>query len=205
MPAFCTCGTELAPDSLFCHKCGKPQRDIPDYQPEPQAVEAPPIPQVTSVEPAQVNFHNGPAVRVAFMVAVIGALLSRIPVVGVLYWGAAGYFAVLLYQRRTGALLNVKSGMRLGRITGVLLSLFNMVLMTTDLVPAAANGTLRTLMRQQIKNPGDPNIQEALRFLDSGPGLALVVLTGLTMVFVVIMILSMAGGALGAKFSSRGR
>jgi len=28
MPDNCTCGAELPPDSLFCHKCGKPQREI---------------------------------------------------------------------------------------------------------------------------------------------------------------------------------
>src|ERR1017187_9471093 len=28
MPEFCTCGAQLPPDSLFCHKCGKPQRDV---------------------------------------------------------------------------------------------------------------------------------------------------------------------------------
>ena len=28
MPETCTCGAQLPPDSLFCHKCGKPQREI---------------------------------------------------------------------------------------------------------------------------------------------------------------------------------
>ncbi len=133
MPAFCTCGTELAPDSLFCHKCGKPQREIQEYQPEAPA-ETTPVPQATArIEPPPVNFHNRLAVRIGLMFAILGALLSWIPVVGVLYWVGAGYFAVLVYQRRTGALLNVKAGMRLGLITGMLLSAFNLVTMTANL------------------------------------------------------------------------
>ncbi len=36
MPDFCTCGAQLPPDALFCHKCGKPQREI-----APVAAEAP--------------------------------------------------------------------------------------------------------------------------------------------------------------------
>ena len=34
MPEFCTCGTKLVPDSLFCHKCGKAQREIlaPEFE-----------------------------------------------------------------------------------------------------------------------------------------------------------------------------
>ena len=34
MPDFCTCGAQLPPDSLFCHKCGKPQRDVIEPEPE---------------------------------------------------------------------------------------------------------------------------------------------------------------------------
>ena len=33
MPEFCSCGAQLPPDALFCHKCGKPQRDI--VEPDP--------------------------------------------------------------------------------------------------------------------------------------------------------------------------
>ena len=37
MPEFCTCGAELPPDSRFCHKCGKPQREEIAVE-EPQAI-----------------------------------------------------------------------------------------------------------------------------------------------------------------------
>ena len=43
MPDSCTCGAQLPPDALFCHKCGKPQRDLvtPDDPPEPVSAPAP--------------------------------------------------------------------------------------------------------------------------------------------------------------------
>ncbi len=34
MPDFCTCGAQLPLDALFCHKCGKPQRDVIEPEPE---------------------------------------------------------------------------------------------------------------------------------------------------------------------------
>ena len=37
MADFCTCGAELPPDALFCHKCGKPQREI--VEPEPWRIQ----------------------------------------------------------------------------------------------------------------------------------------------------------------------
>ena len=40
MPEFCSCGSELPPDALFCHKCGKPQRELQEV-----AVEAPAVGQ----------------------------------------------------------------------------------------------------------------------------------------------------------------
>src|SRR4051794_5391765 len=101
MPEFCTCGAQLAPDSLFCHKCGKPQREIVEPEPEilPEPVEtapiaeAPPAPSPASVE---LNFHNPIAVRVAATVALIATLLSWIPALNIILWVAAGFSAVYL-------------------------------------------------------------------------------------------------------------
>ena len=76
MPEFCSCGTELAPDALFCHKCGKPQRDL--VVPEP-AVEAersrflPPRDVLREALP--LNFRNGAAVRIALLVAAASTLV----------------------------------------------------------------------------------------------------------------------------------
>src|SRR5882724_3398834 len=207
MPAFCTCGTELAPDSLFCHKCGKPQRDIPDYQPETPVVEpVPAAPPPETKSAANLDFRNPVAVRTAFTVALIATLLSPLMgILGVPLWAVAGYFAVLLYHRRTGFPLNVKAGMRMGWITGVLLFAFTTVVITINWLPTAARGGFGALFKQQIKNPNDPSAQELMKFLDTAPGMVTVLLTTLTALFVIITLLSMAGGALGAKWSSRSR
>jgi len=207
MPDFCTCGAQLPPDALFCHKCGKPQRDVIEPEPEIENVEfvlpvAPPAaPPPTA---PQINFHNLVAVRIAFVVAPIAFLLSWIPAANLILWIAGGFLAVFFHRRRTGDLLNVRAGVRLGWVTGVIMFAITTVIFTLTVVPVAANGGIANLFRQQLKNPSDPNVQEALRMLESAPGMVTVLLVMLFMLFVFITLLSMAGGALGAKFVSRG-
>jgi hypothetical protein len=209
MPEFCTCGAQLAPDSLFCHKCGKPQRElavepeeevITDFTTAPAIPEAPPPPPA----PLPLNFHNPIAVRVAATVALIATLLSWIPALNVVLWVAAGFAAVYLYRRRTGAFLNIRAGVRLGWITGVLMFAITTVIFTLTVIPTAANGGIATLFKQQFKNASDPNVQEALRMLETGPGMATILLATLFMLFCFITLLAMAGGALGAKMVGSG-
>ena len=208
MPEFCTCGAQLPPDSLFCHKCGKPQREVIDAEPVPRTVEeivpAPAAPAAAAPQPPALNFHNLVAVRIAFVVAPVAFLLSWIPALNLLLWIAAGFLAVYFHRRRTGIPLNIRSGVRLGWITGVLMFAVTTVIFTLTVVPLAANGGIVALFRQQLKNnASDPNVQEALRMLETTPGLAAILLVMLFMLFVFITLLSMAGGALGSKFVSR--
>ena len=207
MPEFCTCGAQLAPDALFCHKCGKPQRElaVPEiHTPEhaefargqPPGLAAPP-------GPLPLNFRNPVAVRVALTVALVATLLSWMPVVNVILWVAAGFFAVFFYRRRTGCLLTVKAGVRMGWITGVLMFAFTTVMFTITIVPVAASKGIGSLFEAQFKN-ADPNVQEALKMFQTGPGLAMLLVMTLLMLFVFITCLSMAGGALGAKMVGRG-
>src|SRR5689334_3746069 len=122
MPEFCTCGAQLPPDALFCHKCGKPQREVLAAEPEPEPVEIviPPVP-VATPPPQQTNFHNWIAVRTAFVFAPVALALSWIPAANFVVWVAAGFLAVIFYRRRTGVLLNVRGGVRLGWITGLIM------------------------------------------------------------------------------------
>ena len=207
MPDFCTCGAQLPPDSLFCHKCGKPQREVMEPEPQPENVAefVPPVapPIDTAPQPPALNFHNLVAVRIAFVIAPVAFLLSWIPALNLVLWIAAGFLAVFFHRRRTGDLLNVRAGVRLGWITGVIMFAITTVIFTLTVVRLAANGGIANLFRQQLKNPSDPNVQEALRMLETAPGMATVLLVMLFMLFVFITLLSMAGGALGAKFVSR--
>jgi hypothetical protein len=210
MPDFCTCGVQLPPDSLFCHKCGKPQREV--MAPEPQAESvaefvpppaAPVAPADANPQPPALNFHNLVALRIAFVIAPVAFLLSWIPAVNLLLWIAAGFLAVFFHRRRTGDLLDVRAGVRLGWITGVIMFAITTVIFTLTVVPQAVNGGIANLFRQQLKNPTDPSVQEALRMLETAPGMATVLLLMLFMLFVFITMMSMAGGALGAKFVRR--
>jgi hypothetical protein len=180
----------------------------PELQPESAAEFVPPAapPPDTAPQPPALNFHNLVALRIAFVMAPVAFLLSWIPALNLVLWIAAGFLAVFFHRRRTGDLLNVRAGVRLGWITGVIMFAITTVIFTLTVVPAFASGgmaVLRQQMQLQVKNPSDPNVQEALRLLETPPGLATFLLVMLFMLFVFITLLSMAGGALGAKFVSR--
>ncbi len=193
MPEFCTCGTQLVEGSLFCHKCGKPQRDIV----EPEIVAPPPPVAPPQVERAArpLTFHNGVAIRIALGVAAIATLLSIIPY---LNWLAAGFFAVFFYHRRTGDFLNMESGVRMGWITGVMMFVMTACLLTAFFLLLRAMGGVAAFPAE-FRNSVDPRMLEALRTFQSGPAVA----RSLIPLFVFITLLSMAGGALAAKLVRR--
>jgi hypothetical protein len=199
MLEFCSCGAQLPPDSLFCNKCGKPQRDVVAPEPEPESVAAviPPLAAPVVAPPPPLNFHNLVAIKIAFMMAVLATLLSFLPYVN---WLAAGFFAALMYRRRTGYFLNLESGLRLGWMTGMLMFVIIMVIFTASMALISAAGGLAALPAE-VKAAVDPRVQEMFKTLQSAPAVA----QFLVMLFVFITLFSMAGGALGAKLSSRSR
>jgi uncharacterized membrane protein YphA (DoxX/SURF4 family) len=203
MAEYCTCGARLPEDALFCHKCGKPQREI--LAPEIEAntypaavspaveVAPPPRPQ-----PLPLNFRNPIAVRIALVAAVSATMLGLLlPFVS---WLAAGFFAVYLYCRKTGFRLDVASGVKIGWITGLILYGFSAVVFTAEQLPDALAGHLGKTMLEQMTNSKfqDPAmVQQMSKLVQSEPGMVILLL--LAVLFVFVTCLSMAGGALGAK------
>ena len=169
MADICTCGAQLPPDSLFCNKCGKPQREIeiPDIEPNVYGVTAAtdvallPEPVVEPrPAPLPLNFRNPIAVRIALMAAVGATLLNFL--VPILNWPAAGFFAVFLYCRKTGTRLDVSAGVKIGWITGLLTYGFAAIVFTATLIPDALSGKLGKTILDQMKNfpTQDPNMME---------------------------------------------
>src|ERR1017187_10361537 len=138
MADICTCGAQLPPDSLFCHKCGKPQREIETPEIERNVFTAPPVEPRPA--PLPLNFRNPIAVRIALMAAVGATLLNFL--VPILNWPAAGFFAVFLYCRKTGTRLDVSAGVKIGWITGLLTYGFAAIVFAATLIPDALSGKL---------------------------------------------------------------
>ncbi len=205
MHDYCTCGAELPPDALFCHKCGKPQRDflpaVPEAAPPPPpAFEAP----VAAPAAAIPSFRNPMALRIAAVVALVATFLVWIPLIN---WLAGGFFCVVFYRRRTNGKVSLTAGLHLGWMTGLLMFAFLSVLIAgTLLVLNAAGGV--AAVQAQLKGVVDPRVATALEVFQTRSG----VLSVLLQQFVMVSMLSMAGGLLGAtlpppsggRFSPRG-
>lgn len=217
MPEFCTCGAQLPPDARFCHRCGKPQRDeliaepeepVSEIAPPLQTAVAPPLESTAPPgPPPRVSFHNPTAVRIGLLMAGFASLLSALPAMALglpglaIWWLTAGFMSVYIYRRRTGQLLTVDSGLRMGWITGLLGSAITAIVFTVSVVPLIRGGQMSALYEEQFHKMygNDPNVQQALKLLQNPSSLALVVVLVLLILFLLITFLCTAGGALGAK------
>ncbi len=210
MPDFCTCGAQLPPDALFCHKCGKPQRELtPEEEPAetPEVAVAAETPVIAPSWP-EINFHNGIAVRVAFLAAGIASLLISFPMpvyltaVWMFLWlFSAGFVAVFLYRRRTGAPVNLRGGARMGWITGVFCFVIATVFFTISVATISSKGGLAEFYRQQlsIKGAPDANVRQFFEVLENPSGLATVMILSLLFLFILFTLLPTLGGMLGSK------
>ncbi|MBZ5608354.1 MAG: zinc ribbon domain-containing protein [Acidobacteriia bacterium] len=208
MPDFCTCGAQLPPDARFCHKCGKPQYDYPGITEEVAPLEAPiPTPAAAPIPVLEISFHNRLAVRTGFLAAVSGVLVFLFPLpfplvrllVALL---AAGFLAVFLYSRRSGQMLSIRGGVRMGWITGIFCFVLVSLLMTAAMVAISNQGGLANFVRTQLP-ANDARADTLAQVLGDPAALAGSMLFALILFFVILTALPMIGGALGAKVLAR--
>jgi hypothetical protein len=205
VPEFCTCGAQLPPDARFCHKCGKPQYDympvVEEAEPEPPP---PVVPELQPIQfPTDIGFHNGLAVRIGFMAAVGAVMLALIPIPPPflrlpLAFVLAGFLAVFLYSRRTGQVLTIRSGARIGWITGIFSFLLVTILFTVAAVAVSRQGGFMEQMRSQLP-ANDARLDMIQQAFSSPAMIAGVVVLYLMLFFIVFTALPIIGGALGAK------
>jgi hypothetical protein len=208
VPDFCTCGARLPPDARFCHKCGKPQFDeLVVEVPAPPSEIAPAGPPRAPL-PAEINFRNSTAVRVAFLAAGIASMLITMPMpvyaaaVWMFLWlFAAGFLAVFLYRRRTGAVVGMRGGARMGWITGVFCFVIATVFFTVSVFSISREGGLVEFYRQQISVKGAPeeSVRQFFEVLEKPSGLATILLLSIFFLFILFTLLPTLGGMLGSK------
>jgi hypothetical protein len=197
----------LPPDARFCHKCGKPQYDympaVEEPEPEPTLQVAALSEQLQARFPADIGFHNGLAVRIGFIAAMGAVMISLFPVPPPfvrlpIAFLAAGFLAVFLYSRRTGQTLTIRSGVRMGWITGIFSFTLVTVLFTVAMVALSSQGGLVKQFRSQFP-ANDARADMIQQYLSSPAMIAGLVVFYLMLFFVIFTALPIIGGALGAK------
>jgi hypothetical protein len=219
---YCSCGTRLVEDALFCHKCGKPTREIvPEEEPEhesggeaveeetetpaPVAVQTEPVPAVaTAPAGPQIHLRNSLTLRVAMLAAgfhfLLGILLSvGGPFLAQLAPLLAGGFACYLFQRRGGFRLTVIEGARLGWLTGIMCFLLTVILFAI-VMTAATSESFMTAVRESGSAGMQGDALKALERIQSEPSQMFLLIP---YQFLMLTLLGSIGGALGSKLLSR--
>jgi hypothetical protein len=210
VPEFCTCGAQLPPDARFCHKCGKPQYDYPGISDEPaEPAPLPPVMAATTAPaiqpPLEISFHNRLAVRIGFLAALMAVLpfmlLFPIPLLSWLVAFLNGFLAVFIYSRLTGQALSIRSGARMGWITGIFSFTFATAFFTITMVAISSQGRIADFFKEhqdQFHLRGE-QLTAMTKLLDDPTQLALGIIGTLLILFILLTALPMLGGALGAK------
>jgi hypothetical protein len=216
---YCTCGAELPPDALFCHKCGKPQREliVDETSASVAEVVAEPVAPASVEEaapeaPAPIGVHNRPAVRSAFLAAALSSLLISLPTPIFLtapwmfvWLMFAGFFAVRFYMRRTGTVLTVRDGFRMGWITGIFCFVIAMVFFTITIISISSGEGLAAFYRKQFTGrvPAGVDMNQMLAMLESPAGLGTILVFALLVLFLIYTLLPTVGGGLAARLLAR--
>jgi uncharacterized protein YqgC (DUF456 family) len=211
VPEYCTCGAKLPPDARFCHKCAKPQYDYPgleDAQP-PSTPPPLPVPPLLPMAPpaAEISFRNRTAVKIGLLAALLafGANLLvtpiiQSPIVVMAATFGAGVIAPQWYRRRTGQQLSVRSGARIGWITGIFCFALSLLLLAIFFLFLANANSIQALRDNPTMQKA---VEEWMKTLSDPAKAAESIIVAVVIMFLFVTTLPMLGGALGARLSDK--
>jgi hypothetical protein len=223
---FCSCGAQLPADARFCHRCGKPQiADPPPTLEDSSEFHRPPgiehsaddlraiaAAAATPEAPTTISFHNANAVSTGFITAILIWVLMIIPLGGVpgmllkvFVLLGGGFLAVIFYTRRTGQMLTVAAGARLGWITGVLFYVIWMLFFTVTILVLQDQGGLLEAYKKQLQESNAPadTIKQLTDIMQSPEVFGAVMVLMLGVMFVAFTLPMILGGAVAAKALER--
>lgn len=161
-------------------------------------------------EPAAATFQSGAAVRVGFLAAVAVQLASTVSALAgasilmpLLLLGG-GFYAAVLYMRRTGARLTVVEGARVGWITGIFTFVIATVFFTAGMAALSASGDLGKAWEESLQkmNLSADAIEKFRRLISDPKTFAFTLIAGLIFQFFFLTIFCSLGGMLGARLLS---
>jgi len=202
----------LPPDARFCHKCAKPQYDYPGLEDAQPALPPPlpatvPPPLPVAPQMAEISFRNRIAVRIGFLAALfaLGGTMLLAPLVQsgaviLFVTFGAGVLAPQWYTRRTGQHLSVRSGARIGWITGIFCFAMFLVLLTIWALAVTNASSIPGLEDNPTMKKA---VQDFLNILKDPAKAAQAIIIGVVSLFLFITTLPMLGGALGARLSHK--
>lgn len=200
------CGASIEEGTSFCPQCNAPQIRVAfgDARSETGV-----DPSVTVIPQGKPGIQWAQALPAASLAGTIAALLMFIPL-GAFGLGmtAGGILAVLFYKRRN-RLSEVTPGMgaKIGAASGVMGFGLFAVFTAVEVLVFHSGGQLRAQLLEAIQQSAarstEPQAQQAVEYLKSPAGLALMMGLGLVMVFIIFLLLSSLGGALAAAMIRR--
>lgn len=202
------CGAAIEEGTPFCPQCNAPQIRVAFGD---AGTEAGADPSGTVILPGRPGILWAQALPAASLAGVIAALLMFIPL-GAFGLGmtAGGILAVLFYKRRN-SLSDVTPGMgaKIGAASGAMGFALFAVFTAVEVLVFHSGGQLRAQLLEAIQQSAarstEPQAQQAIEYLKSPAGLALMMGLGLALVFIIFMILSSLGGAIAAAMLRRKR
>lgn len=173
------------------------------------SVDSPIVPGTLSASALSTGFVWPTAIRACAIAALIAALVMAlglmVPLLAVL---GAGVLAVNLYHwQNRGWNVNARSGAKLGALCGILFFGISAVFETLATALFHTEGQIRQKMlealQQAASRTSDPQVQAAFESLKTPEGIALMLVFGLVVLFLVSIAAGSVAGALTGAFLSR--
>jgi hypothetical protein len=207
------CGASLSAPELFCPTCGSPQLKVAQQEDGETGYTAGRLP-VTMARAQGISWKE--AIRAALLVAVPAGLLSAVSVLswGCCLWVVGGaVLAIVVYHRRAPTfLLEIRSGVRIGAVAGLIAAYSSVIATAVWRVfaryvlhqgYAIDQLYLQVIQQSTVMMQSNPDAQAQwhayVNFLMSPDGRAAYTLMNAATTSIAIILFSAIGGALGVR------
>jgi uncharacterized protein YqgC (DUF456 family) len=156
---------------------------------------------------AVISFRNRTAVKIGLLAALMAFAVNLLvtpiiqsPIVVMAATFGAGVIAPQWYRRRTGQQLSVRSGARIGWITGIFCFALSLLLLAVFFLFLANASSIQALRDNPTMQKA---VEEWMKTLSDPAKAAESIIVAVVIMFLFVTTLPMLGGALGARLSDK--